>query len=211
MEDFEKAFGDGSGPRSTPYPSPKKVPKTEAEENYNIPNEKKPLSKEESNAAMRTAYYKNLEKQGDIPIPEPETTPEPKETPKTVEDRMLVMEAAIKAMNSEISLLKNTIIEKNGQIEALSRGNTDLILIDMQTLAEDANNYKNTMLSIGTEKQLEAIQHDLKNYGVDMAFKRAMRYREDDRASAREAIPLLTAIMVTMNKFNEKIKYIEEA
>lgn len=227
MEEIEKAFKKKT--EGTPYPSPEKVPKTEVEESYNMPNEKKPLTKEESDIAMRTAYYKNLEKQGDIPKtepevdkepePEPEPTPKAKETPKTpptpfdknIEDRMLVMEMAIKAQNAEISLMKNTIIEKDGQIEALSRGNTDLILIDMQTLAEDANDFKNTMLSIGTEEQLKTVLHDYKNYGVDMAYKRLMRYWEDNRASARQAIPLLIAIMVTMNKFNEKIKYVEEA
>lgn len=229
MEEFEKAFDEES--EGTPYVV-EKVPKTKSEESYNMPGDKKPLTKEESDIAMRTAYYKNLEnleKQGDIPKtepevdkepePEPKTTSEPKETPKTpptpvdktVEDRMLLMEMAIKAMNSEISLLKGTIIEKDGQIEALSRGNTDLILIDMQTLAEDFGVFKDTLLSIGTEKQTEAINHDFKNYGVDMAFKRSTRYREDDRASAREGIPLMTAILVTINKFNEKIKYVEEA
>lgn len=229
MEEFEKTFDEES--EGTPYVV-EKISKTESEESYNMPGDKKPLTKEESDIAMRTAYYKNLEnleKQGDIPKtepevdkepePEPKTTSEPKETPKTpptpvdktVEDRMLLMEMAIKAMNSEISLLKGTIIEKDGQIEALSRGNTDLILIDMQTLAEDANDYKNTLLSIGTEEQLKAVLYDLKNHGVDMAFKRLMRCWEDNRASAREGIPLLTAIMVTMNKFNEKIKYVEEA
>ena len=234
-EDFEDTFNEE--PPSTPY-KVEKVEKTDSEKNYNIRKDKK-ITKEDNDIAMRSAYLNSLKQQVDGPAkelepepipehelePEPEQATEPVDEPKSIkepqvapttpnvsiEDRMLSLEAIIKSMNSEISLIKGTVIEKDEQIEVLTRANIDLILIDMQSLADDANDFKNTLESIGTEGQLNDIQSDEKNHGINMAYKRAMRYRADDRASAREGIPLLTAIMVTMNKFNEKIKYIEES
>lgn len=228
----------GAEPPETPYPEPVPVSKTDAEDTYQMPGEvpvekKKPSNKDDDKAAQAD-YFNRLKggsKTDDTEEPDSEvvtdkTEPEPVKTEKPEEElplpptpidnrgsdeRFQAMEDKIGAMFKQISSINKSNEEKDEQIELLTQANSDLLLIDTQTLAEDLNDFKSTLLSIGTEAQDDEIEHILKNKGPDMAFKKSEAFRLDNKTSARDGINIVSAMMLLLNKFQEKFKYLVDA
>lgn len=222
-EELEK-IADG-----TPYPEPVKVPKSKADDKYNMPGDKReepieePVSDEK---AKQAEYFKKqnsstptpiVNRKHTEPIEEPEVEveddpiPEPVIEPITIEELKIVFEDNRKEIMSEISSMKSRIKEKDEQIDILRRGNADLFLIDMQCHGENSSECKSMLFSIGTEDQFRDIESLIKNKGINMAFNKLMRYFEDARTTSREIVPIITAMDNTMNSFSEKLKFTEEA
>lgn len=238
-EDVLRERLKGAEPQSTPYPEPVPMPKNEADKTYQMPGEadvevqpevdmnvhKRTYKNDDKNA--QADYFKRLngESKTDEPVKanEPvsevvtESIVEKPPLPPTpiykgdTDDLALAMENKLDAMFKQISSIKKSNEEKDETIELLLQSNADLFLIDMQTLSEDLNDFKNTLLSIGTEDQDDEVERVLKNRGPDMAFKKSEAFRLDDKTMARKGLPIVTSIEGLMNRFQEKLKFTVEA
>lgn len=146
-----------------------------------------------------------------VPIQEEVMSQTPPAPLDVIVEKIMSFEGVVKDMKKEVQHLKSINNEKNEQIEALTRGYTDLFLIDMQTLAEDINEAKENLLNVGTERQHEQLRVEENKHGPLMAKKLLERFFEDARTTNRETIPILNDILIIMNKFNEKLKYTEDS
>lgn len=215
-----------------PVPEPKEV-QEESDFTKAIEDAKKDVLEEKrsSEQEKQAAYFNQLKDDQKTEEPAVEVTtdsPEP-ETVKNeeieknpplpptpivdceVDDRLSKVEYMMHGFVGEVRLLKKAIAEKDEEIELLSQANADLFSIDMQSLAEELNNFRSILLDIGDEKYYQEIFKEEKLNGPHMAQKLTMRFYDEARMHSREGLPIITAIEVIMNKFNEKLKYSQEA
>ena len=116
----------------------------------------------------------------------------------------------IDAIDQTTKTIKQQNDEKDGQIEALARANIELMLVDMQTIADDLNYVDELIDEIGTEEQFEKIYYEEKNRGLNMAYMAAKRFIEENGSNARQIKPITQALRLTLNRLNEKLKYTED-
>lgn len=220
---------------ATPHRKPEIVQKTEAELSYKMPGDTQEESADltdDDEKEKQASYFMNQKEPSQEPtnniesnnveehkaiedIPDPKQEDKIKPEPKcpTPEDsnRFDEMDSRLNTMQKALKALKEQNELRDVQIETAMRANIELILVDMETIAEDLNIADKLLKGIGTEEMFNIIHHEKTNRGLNMAFMAAKRYLEDAASNAKQIIPIHQAIKSNMNAVNEKLKYGEDA
>lgn len=216
----------------TPY-AVKKAEKSEAEKEYDErmetrntisaePIEELPKSNKDSMSDQR-AYFKaqnepepEVTKKVTVPVKKSEPTveanpdPEP-DTPLPPTPLDDDLNGRIKELEKIVKDIVTAMFRKDEQIEILTKANIELILIDMQTIADDLNRADELTGDTGTEEQIENIHYEKDHRGPNMALAAAIRCVEHDGSNAKKIEHVHEALGMALNKLNEKLKYIAEA
>lgn len=140
---------------------------------------------------------------------EPETEPEETLPPTPIVDDDI--ENRIKELEKIVKDVITAMFSKDDKIEALTKANIELILIDMQTIADELNRADELTGDIGTEEQIENVQYEEKHRGANLALAAAKRHIEHDGSNAKKVEHIHEALRMDLNKLNERLKYISEA
>ena len=106
---------------------------------------------------------------------------------------------------NEFKELKNSIVDKDNKIEALTETTIEMILIEMETLSDSLNDADRLLDDIGNRKQFDDITKNEKNIGLNAAYKVSISYLEDAATNAKQIKPVLREIKMNLKTINGSI------
>lgn len=126
------------------------------------------------------------------------------------DDQIKYTDDRVKRLENEFNKLKNSIVDRDDKIEALTETTIEMILIEMETLSDSLNDADGLLDDIGTRRQFDDIKKNEKNVGLNAAYKISVSYLEDAATNAKQIKPVLREIKMNLKTINEKLKHASE-